>query len=78
MKIELSSSEIKALHRANKNLFNYAKGVDPEAIEVLEKLVKLFPISLVVESYCSACGIEIEHKGKCEVCHCKGLEAYEA
>ena len=29
-------------------------------------------------SNCSACGIEIEHKGKCEVCHCKGLEAYEA
>ena len=29
-------------------------------------------------SNCSACGIEIEHKGKCEVCHCKGLEAYGA
>ena len=46
-------------------------------IELLENKVKNLGV-LADVSNCSACGIEIEHKGKCEVCHCKGLEAYEA
>jgi len=54
--------------------------VDINEMELLvdkyvQELGQTLPIDSV--SNCSSCGIEIEHKGECEVCYCKGLEAYE-
>jgi hypothetical protein len=43
----------------------YKKGVKDTEAKQLE-----------TKSNCTACGVEIKHKGECDVCDCKGLEAY--
>ena len=50
-----------------------------DVAELMEEYAKAINKNSVIPdvSKCSACGIEIEHKGECEVCYCRGLEAYE-
>lgn len=41
-----------------------------------DKNEKAFAIHNV--SKCTSCGIEINYKGLCDVCYCRGNDAYES
>ena len=75
-------TEVQNFSRRLDKIFNDG---EPTKALIIDAYIKTNPnalrqgqaLPIYFVSNCSACGIEIEHKGKCDVCHCKGLEAYE-
>ena len=49
--------------------------MDYKSFTLLMSEIKQLSISDV--SNCKSCGIEINYKGVCDVCYCKGIDAYK-
>jgi len=72
--IELIVSEIIGATRKAKTLDDL-KQANTNGVNDVTKLVKNLSLSDV--SNCKYCGIEINYKGVCDVCYCKGIDAYK-
>ena len=76
-------AKLEQIKDAIDNALNYLKNQDLSAVgrqtqgKLINAQTQVKNLILHNVSNCTSCGIEINYKGLCEVCYCRGNDAYK-